>query len=384
MSAFRVLYSIGVRFAGGGIGNVAHHGVSGLYRHGMLRRLLCGSYRSTEIPDACIRSLGPLSRLLRKLAVYDPGRFRITSFHNVLYDRWVRRNLEPCDIFLSWNGFGLQALRKAKAGGARTAVYRASSHPLEQARLLREEHLRWGQRHESRGAAVDRATTEIQEADYVVIPSDFVYQSCLKQGLEPHKLIQIPFGVDVTRFHPPGAPPAEIPFRVLFVGQLGLRKGAQYLLQAWEKLRWSDAELWLVGRVQTDFEALLRSYRHLPGLRLQTHIADLAPFLRRGHLFIFPTIEEGSALAVYEAMASGLPVITTPNAGSLVRDDQDGYIVPIRDVETLAERMEALRTDAQRRSEMGKAARRRVEPYTWRRYADALAAKLDEVAGARA
>jgi len=67
----KVIYSIGVRFAGGGIGTIAYHAVRGLHRHGMLHRLLVGSYRPTEIPREKIRSLGLPSRVLRKLAVYD-------------------------------------------------------------------------------------------------------------------------------------------------------------------------------------------------------------------------------------------------------------------------------------------------------------------------
>ncbi|MDQ7028613.1 MAG: hypothetical protein Q9O62_01920, partial [Ardenticatenia bacterium] len=64
----RVIYSIGVKFAGGGIGSIAYHAVRGLHRHDLLYRLLCGSYRATEIPEARIRALGAPSRGLRKLA----------------------------------------------------------------------------------------------------------------------------------------------------------------------------------------------------------------------------------------------------------------------------------------------------------------------------
>ena len=377
MTPLQVVYSIGVRFPGGGIGNASYYGVRGLYRHGMLWRLLCGSYLPTEIPDERIRALGALSRLIRKLALYDSTALAVL-IHNLIYDRWVCRNLEPCELFYTWNGYGHKALRQARANGAITVVQRASSHPTEQIRLLQDEYARWGQRFSRPDRLVQRSVIELEEADYIVIPSDFVRDSFMDQGVDSQKLIQIPFGVDTKRFHPPDTPQPETPFRALFAGQIGIRKGVLYLLQAWEQLGWDDAELWLLGRIQSDFYSHLRPYRDLPGVRLLGHVGDMDRLFRQAHLFVFPTIEEGSALVVYDAMASGLPVITTPNAGSLIRDGEDGCLVPIRDVARLAEQIETMRTNQDCRRAYGQAGRARIEPFTWERHGDALAAALAE------
>jgi len=75
----------------------------------------------------------------------------------------------------------------------------------------------------------------------------------------------------------------------------------------------------------------------------------------------------------YEALACGLLVVTTPNAGSVVRDGVEGFIVPIREVEALAAALERLRADEQLRREMGRAARARAEEFTWDKYGDQLA-----------
>lgn len=372
------IYSIGVRFAGGGIGNIAHHDAQSLHEAGMLQKLLCGSAGQSDIPPNFVRQMGLASRLLRRLALFDKSGQRVLRLHNRLYDRWVRSQLEPCDLFLSWNGFGLEALRQAKKMGALTIVYRASAHPLHQRRLLAEEYARWGLPYVPATPHLEQATLELQEADTVIIPSDFVRESCIQEGIPAAKLTQIPFGVDHSRFHAPDRPPQAEPFRVLFLGQIGVRKGVPYLLQAWEQLGWEDAELWLAGRVQPDFESWLAPYRRLPGLQLRGHLSDPAEALRQCHLFVFPTIEEGSALVVYEAMATGLPVITTPNAGSLIRDRQDGVIVPIRDADALAAQIAALRASPQRRQALGEAAQQRVRPYTWSRYGQQLVAKLEE------
>jgi len=400
----RVIYSIGAKFAGGGIGTTAYHAVRGLHRHGMLYRLLCGSYRPTEIPVEQIRAMGLLSRGLRRLAVYDAGR-RLDYLHNLLYDLWAYRGMEPCDLFHGWGGFCLRSLNRARDFGAATVVVWASVHPLFQTELLQNEYSRWGLRFERPRSVLQRILEEIAVADYVLIPSDFVRQTFLAQGVAEGKLIQIPFGVDVNRFRPgfdtltplnqrgPGfdtltplnqrGPGFDAltplnrrrpgPFRVLFVGQVNVGKGVLYLLDAWKQLGWRDAELWLVGRSVPEARRLLARYADLPGLRFLGHVADPVSVYQQADLFAFPSLQEGSALVTYEALACGLPVVTTPNAGSVVRHGVEGFIVPIRDVEALAAALERLRTDGRLRQVMGEAARRRAEGFTWVRYGDSLA-----------
>jgi glycosyltransferase involved in cell wall biosynthesis len=97
----------------------------------------------------------------------------------------------------------------------------------------------------------------------------------------------------------------------------------------------------------------------------------------------FPSLHEGSALVTYEALACGLPVITTPNAGSVVRDGREGLLVPIRDVGALARALQRLRDDASLCEAMRHAARARAEAHTWAASGDALAAALDALPARR-
>ena len=92
----------------------------------------------------------------------------------------------------------------------------------------------------------------------------------------------------------------------------------------------------------------------------------------RADLFVLPTLAEGMALVHLEAMACGVPVITTPNCGSVVRDGIDGFIVPIRDAQALADRMQQLLEDRSLRARMGAAARERARDFTWQRYGERL------------
>lgn len=376
--SMRVIYSIGSKFAGGGIGTTAYHGAYGLYRHGMLRRLLCGTYLRTEIPSSLIRAMGPPDRVLRKMAVFDPSGW-LWYLQSVLFDHWAARHLEAADLFHVWGNYGLRSMQRAKEMGLMTVLQRASAHPRHQTRLLVEEYARWGLRWTTPGVALQRALAEIVVADYVLIPSDFVRDTFIAEGVPEAKLLQIPFGTDTERFRPPPERD-DHPFRVLFVGQIGLRKGVPYLLETWRQLGWQDAELWLVGQVEPVFRPLMRRWEGLAGVKLMGYAPDPVSLYQQADVFVFPTIEEGSALVTYEALACGLPVVTTPNAGSVVRDGVEGFVVPIRDVRALAAALERLRADERWRLEIGQVARIRAEKFTWEKYGDSLAGAYEQLA----
>jgi alpha-maltose-1-phosphate synthase len=374
-------YSLGARFAAQGIGTIALHAVRGIHRHGLLQRLLVGSYAPSDIPDNLIRAWGWPSRGLRKLAASDTTRW-LGYLESVLYDAWAERRLEPAGFLHVWGNYGLRSLRRARSLGLTTIVERASSHPLFQARLLQEEYARWGVEFRLPGANLRRAVAEIQAADLTLIPSDFVRRSFLAEGYPEERLIQVPFGVDTDRFRPAEGQP-EHPFRVLFMGQVGIRKGVPYLLETWRRLGWRDAELWLVGRVEPGFRDLLQQWAGVPGVRLLGNARDPRTSYQQADVFALPSIEEGSALVCYEALACGLPVVTTPNAGSPLRNGEEGLIVPVRDVDALAGSLEQLRANPALRRTMGQAARCQAESLTWHRYGDALAGLYESLAGQR-
>jgi glycosyltransferase involved in cell wall biosynthesis len=94
-------------------------------------------------------------------------------------------------------------------------------------------------------------------------------------------------------------------------------------------------------------------------------------------VFVFPSLFEGSAVVTYEALACGLPGIVTPDAGSVVRDGVDGFLVPPRDVETLAARMERLGADPALRAALAASARARALEFDWPRYHAALITAVD-------
>jgi glycosyltransferase involved in cell wall biosynthesis len=369
---YKVIYSNGARIAGGGIGNTSYHAAYGLYRHEMLTRLICGSARSGQIPNDRIKKMGNISRALRKLAVYDRTN-RVDYFYRRLYAVWASRQVMECDVFLGWSGYSLNALQSASSRGAITILDRALAHPRLLDRLLRQEHEQYGLP-PIPSRITDFVSREIELADYILIPSDFVRETCRAEGVPDEKLIQIPFGVDINRFQPVFRPPGE-KFRALFVGQVSIRKGVHILLEAWRLLGWQDAELWLAGRVELP-GALLKKYQDLSGVCFLGHVSPIQQIFQQADVFVFPSLAEGSALVTYEAMACGLPIIATFNAGSVAHDEEHGFIVPIHAPEIIADRLEKLRTDQVLHTQMGKAGRNRIEMFTWYHYGDRVAEAL--------
>ena len=361
----RVVYSVSTKFAGAGIGYTAYHFVRGIYRAGWLEKAIVGYEAQHDIPRERVRSF-PWMRFVARLARdYAPLR-------DTIFDVVASRALPACDIFHGWSHQCLYSLQRAKKFGAITFVERPNSHDLYQDRLLREEYERWGYRppRQMRSWGIRRGLAEYQIADFITVPSSFAYQSMLEEGIPEERLFLTPYGVDTERFYP-GTPPRDV-FRLLFVGQVSLRKGVPYLLQAWQRLGLPQAELWLVGRITPDARHVVAPYRHHPSVRFLGHVADVAPLYRQASVFVLPSIEEGSALVTYEAMASGLPLIFTPNTGAVARDGVEGIQVPIRDVDALAAAIERLYREPELRIELGRAGRKRVLDYTWEKAGERL------------
>ncbi|MGQ9667495.1 MAG: glycosyltransferase family 4 protein [Anaerolineae bacterium] len=377
----RVIYAVGARLAGGGIGTPAYHAAAGIWRAGALARLLVSSYRPTSIPVNVIRSMGWAGRALKRVALWDSSG-HLYALGDALFDRWASRRIIPCDIFHGWSTMCRHSLVQAKALGAMTVIERASSHPLGQEGILRQLEERYDVHQRPSPWHVRWALEEFTLADYVAVPSEFVWQSFVQRGFPAERLLFLPYGVDTERFRPadPGSAHPH-PFRALFVGQVTARKGVLELLEAWRRLNWRDAELWIAGRPDASIRCRLASYAGLAGVRCLGYISDPVALYQGADVFVFPSHEEGSALVTYEAMACGLPMITTFQAGSVARRGEEALIIPAGDVPALMEALGRLREDAELRRRLGEAARRRAEAFSWEAYGRRLVEAYTRILG---
>jgi glycosyltransferase involved in cell wall biosynthesis len=284
----------------------------------------------------------------------------------ITFDRFVSSRMPACDVFVGLSGSALNSGKVAQRCGARYVCDRGSSHIRVQDQLIHEEYARWDLRFEG----VDQRVIDLEEAEYatsdcITIPSAFCLRSFVSQGIPETKLRLIPYGVNLERFYPTGTPDTGR-FDVLFVGSMHLRKGVQYLLQAYARVRHPRKSLTFAGGADRNLIDLMKKRSLWPeNVQVLGHIPQprLKEIMSRSHTMVLPSIEEGLAMVLAQAMACGCPVIGSEHTGAedLFTDGREGFIVPIRRADEIAERLQRLADDPALRSRMSAAAVARVK-----------------------
>jgi starch synthase len=223
----------------------------------------------------------------------------------------------------------------------------------------------------------DRKDAELELADVIVVASNWARESLgLSDAAQAKPVITVPYGTPADEIAPRDQSPHG-PFTVLFAGQVGLRKGVPHLIEAWEKLKLSDARLLLAGSVNLPRAYMIEhaaSFQYLGALAR----AELLELMATVDLFVFPSLAEGFGLVIGEAMALGVPVLTTTNTGGpqLITDGNEGWCVQAHQVEPLIERIEWAYQNREQLYGMGQRARQRAEQWTWADYRRKLIAEL--------
>jgi starch synthase len=279
-----------------------------------------------------------------------------------LFSRWVASSLGECDVFHCFSGFGLDAFQAARERlGALTVVERGSSHIRFQNDILAEEHARWGQPYQEISSwMIDREEAEYEVCDRITVQSTFAQRTFIERGISPDKLLKLPLGVNVKMFHP--VPKTDSVFRVLYAGHCSVRKGIPYLLEAISGLQLPAFELAINGSVGPDMKDLMARYAaHYRFLGFQAR-ERLHEIYSQASVLVLPTIEDGFAKVVTEAMACGVPVIATSHCGApdVLEDGVEGFIVPVRDAAAIRQKILYLYENPREREAMGRAALAKV------------------------
>ncbi|WP_140456658.1 MULTISPECIES: glycosyltransferase family 4 protein [Priestia] len=353
-----------------------------IQKNGFLQRLIT-TYPSFEvkkygIKQDLIKSLfvhEVLVRIWRKCSKTFKLKYNLEYFLKELFDLNVVINIKKNDdIFVGFSSNSLHSIRKAKKNGIITILERGSSHISYQNELLIQEYEKLGIKHNPiPRKIISKELKEYDEADYISIPSSFVEKSFLDQGIDPRKLIKVPYGVDIENFIP--MKKDDDVFRVVFCGALSVRKGVHYLLQAFSELNLPNSELILIGERQKEMEPFLQKYQRdnikckgtFPEKELYKHYSE-------GSVFCLPSIEDGFGMVLGQALACGLPIICTENTGGpdLIENGKEGFIIPIRDVEKLKEKILILYKNPDLLKSMSEGAIRKAQKATWNEYGDRM------------
>jgi glycosyltransferase involved in cell wall biosynthesis len=246
-------------------------------------------------------------------------------------------------IFHYRSGFGGAAVRVAKRFGMIAVCDHSIVHPAFLSGLVRAGgkfdpqskddayHPYWG-----------RVVADCEAADAILVNSEFVRSTFLAKGFEPSRVHTIYLGVDdsfledvpeVVRQVTAGAP-----LRLMFGASLcDRRKGTHHLLEACRRLRGLPWELKIAGAIPDDMRREFRDVLESPAVRMLGLLSrkELAREMTDTDVFVCPSLAEGSARVIFEAMACGCHIITTPNSGSIVESDVHGQLIVPGDPESI-------------------------------------------------
>ena len=223
-----------------------------------------------------------------------------------------------------------------------------------------------------------RKDEETRLATHVVVASTFT-KSTLAQAPHQRPVTVIPYGAPPAATNEIAKGGAKL--KILFTGSLGQRKGLSYALRAVELIGERNCELTLLGRKAAEgcrpLDQAVRDHRWLPSLSHERVLLEM----RQHDVLIFPSLFEGFGLAITEAMSQGIPVITTAHTAGpdIIDDGVDGFIVPIRSAEAIAEKLELLARDRERLRAMKISAREKAQIHPWENYRRALVIMAQEV-----
>jgi alpha-maltose-1-phosphate synthase len=346
-----------------------------LRAHGVLRAVFTGyprfKLRSERLPPELIHTFpwvhAPFMGFAYRRFLGNRINRQWEYLDRITLDRYVSMRLPECDVFVGLSGSALRSGRIAQARGAKYVCDRGSSHIRAQDQLIREEHDRWGLPFDGIDSRViELEENEYAQADCVTVPSKFALRTFIAAGVPQRKLSRLPYGVDLSRFEPL-EPPDPARFDILFVGGMSLRKGVPYLIQAYRKLIHSSKSLTFVGSAPPDVIGQLKECGawdndvRVVGPVPQTALKHI---MSKSHVMVLPSVEDGFGMVLAQAMACGCPVIGSCNTGTedlLSEDGREGFVVPIRDSDAIAQRLQQLADDPTLRARMSEAAIDRVK-----------------------
>ncbi|MBO0933188.1 glycosyltransferase family 4 protein [Fibrella aquatilis] len=326
----------------------------------------------------------------RQLTRHETGPFSVDAVYRQL-DRRVSKRLSasthgPINAVYAYEDGALATFTEAKKQGIKCVYELPIAFWSTGRRLMHEEAERlpaWaitlGGGTQDSPEKLERKCHELELADLVVVPSYFVNDS-LPNWAKTKQVVMAPFGTPTftTPATVPVAPTANRPLRVLFAGSMGQRKGLGDLFDAIKLLNSSAIELVVLGSLQAPmsfYRSQLPHFTYEPG---RSH-ADVLALMRSCDVFCLPSIVEGRALVMQEAMSQGLPLLITPNTGGhdLIQEGKTGFLIPIRSPAAIAEKLQWFLDNRAAIPTMGQLAQQHAATYTWQQYGNSIVSSIN-------
>ena len=173
-------------------------------------------------------------------------------------------NFKDADILVGWSGFSRKSFIKAKNFDCIKILERGSSHIEFQKKILIEEYNNLGIKPNVPSKnMIDKELEEYNLADFICVPSEYVKETFIKNGIAESKIIKIPYGVDLKEFSLiKNKRKNKNTFRIISTGSISVRKGSHYLLEAFKCLNLPNSELIFIGDISGDFKQIIKNYKN--------------------------------------------------------------------------------------------------------------------------
>lgn len=346
----------------------------GLHRRDLLEQVFCRGVETYDLPEHLVTAPIPFGRAVPRAMTginrYVTKRFDKRYYAEQLFDTFAARAVDETEIQLHHTPGYLQTLRAGNRSRSRTVVKVTTEYADACYRRVAAEHERLGliaSEPETQRKRIESQHLTLAECDEILAISSFVKRSLVEAGFSAERITVTPLGVNAEDY-PTTSAEQSGPFTVLYVGSVTIAKGIPYLLEAWQRNGWGDDDdvrLCLCGHVSTTMRAMLSEFG-FTNVETPGHV-DPREYHQTASIFVFPSVSDGFGRAPLEAMAAGLPVITTDRTGiaDIVTDGEEGFIVPASDAATLADRLGQLRERPSMRQRMRQRALDTAAAQTW-------------------
>ena len=367
----RVWYSFPHTLGSPGIGTTALNQVRGLAEAGVDLRVFCTF--NAAAPPAGVAFTETLRVAGRRVPHRTLGVDRAYRWHDRMVARALRRAAPAPDVVHAWPGgclatfaaarrAGVVSLREAPSPHTASAFERAGRAAAD---LGLEVPVGHSHRDDPQRLATENA--EFDAADLVLAPSDYVVRTFVERGYAPERLVRHRYGFDPVAFPAPPERDPGRPFTFAFVGRGEPNKGLHDALRAFVDAGLSGTGRFLIcGRIQPDYRTVIAGLLQQAGAEELGFVTDIGAVLRGADVLVLPTVTEGSALVVFEAMASGAVPVVSDAAGAPVDHGVDGLVHAAGDVAALTGDLAALAADPARLAAMRSRALARRDELTWR------------------
>lgn len=331
------------------------------------------------LPPSRVVSFWQFGVLERAVARVGSGRLlqKMDGFFHELFGKWAARQVsrEQWDVIHEFSGIGEELIRATK-GKTRHLLARASSHIRTQAELLREEAARTGVNLKQPTAwIIEREEREYSATDYVVVLCRFAFESFVRRGVPPEKLLVLPLGVDTRAF----ALSEEMverrcrriasgePLTVISAGQISYRKGLYDFAKIARALDGGRIRFRWIGTVLDEAKDLAAKLPTCVELMPHQPQASLPGVYAEADLFLMATIEDGFPVVLTQAFANSLPLLSSTNCSGpdIIQEGKTGWVLPARDADGFIDRLRWCDTHREELATMVRGMAREFRPRDW-------------------